>query len=124
MSDEYKACADPANDPNDWFIEKNGLQYDDEGFPGVTPEAAEAIVAAGDSRTVAEVFSELEANARKDALRRRRHAKDKCYTECAMRTWCLSLSLDTRPSHGVYGGYYPEERRVLLRKMDARRGVS
>lgn len=80
--------------PDDWFIEKDGRQYADDS---ITEEEQKA------------------------ALRRRRHAKDACFTECYFRTQCLSLAIvDNPPTHGIYGGYYPEELREIRRLRDER----
>jgi hypothetical protein len=114
-------CADPANDPEDWFLEKNGKQYDDDVL--VTEELLDAYLvdlrAAYDAtglegwplpeRDVARV--DLEAHKLKEALRRRRHAKDKCHVECYFRLQCLSRALDGEGGieYGTQGGYYPEE---------------
>lgn len=88
-----KPCASQENDPDDWFIGKDGRQYPDE---------------------------ELEPEAEKAALVRRRHAKDACFVDCLVRTRCLQLALDRPEPHGTWGGYYEEELRVIRTEIARR----
>lgn len=84
-------CQDPANDANDWFLRKDGKQYDDE--PDLEPENLKA------------------------ALQRRRHAVDKCFTHCYLRNECLRLALDNVEEYGTWGGYTEEQLKKLRREM-------
>lgn len=116
-------CASRENDPNDWFIGKDGRQYSDEtlvtevqvltaledaGFDGSDMDAAEQFVI-----RMTEV-------AEADAIRRRRHAKDACVVECYFRNKCLRKALEGGEVHGTWGGYFEEELREI-RKEIARR---
>lgn len=104
-------CNDPANDPEDWFISKNGRQYADEAL--VSEEYADIIVewAAIDGVDPGLALELTEELLVKDALVRRRHAKDACFTQCYFRTQCLQLALDGEagPESGTWGGYLEEE---------------
>lgn len=107
-------CADPANNPDDWFLEKDGKQYPDDPSPVTDAEVAlyvtncEAVGLPMDALAAREA---LEALATQEAIRRRRHAKDKCHVECYFRLACLSQALDGPGGieYGTRGGYYPEE---------------
>lgn len=78
--------------PDDWFIRRDGKQYDDDV---------------------------LEGEETRQALVRRRQAREACYG-CPVRNGCLRTALETRPSAGTWGGYYEEELRKLYRALDAR----
>lgn len=123
MTDYVTPCADPANDPEDWYLDKDGRQYADVDL--VTEEAlAEAIVERdmlwADQGQVNRLRADLEIEAAKDGVVRRRHAKDACFT-CYHRTLCLGKALDNREQFGIWGGYTPEERNAVLRLQDERR---
>lgn len=92
MSNHIVPCERPENDPEDWFIERDGKQYPDDEMP--VP----------------------------NALKRRRHAKDACHTECYFRLQCLDLALQnpTPATYGTWGGYYPEELREIRKVRDDR----
>lgn len=118
-------CRDPQNDPEDWFIDKDGKQYPDDDFVTTQQvnDAADAIPGfdKDDLDQWETLVETLEEDAKKTALRKRRHARDKCYTECYFRTHCAQAALDTRPEHGTWGGYYREELKVLYKDLDARK---
>lgn len=130
MTDYVVPCESPENDPNDWFIEKNGRQYDWDNL--LTPEQRHAIIDAdyeGSNQmsveeldaTIDAALAEAEAEALKQALQKRRHARDKCHVECYFRTQCLTIALtEPEPRHGTWGGYYPEELRKIRRVRDER----
>lgn len=113
--------------PEDWFISRDGRQYSDDEY--LTDEQMEQValsvvrrVGTGPGlfdRIVAELERAEEA-AKAEALTRRRHAKDACYTECLFRERCLDKALTEGHEHGTWGGYYEEELRVI-RKRIARR---
>lgn len=94
-------CARPENDPDDWFIERDGRQYPDD---------------------------QMTLRDQKAAQTRRRHARDKCHVECYARLSCLAVALgDAGPTpgkldieHGIRGGYYPEELRQIERVRQER----
>lgn len=104
-------CQDPANDPEDWFLEKDGKQYRDD--PLLTEDEVQEIYAKLDGASagvVDEAIHDAEAEAKRQALIRRRQARDKCHTECYLRTQCLGLALeDSTIEHGTWGGYYADE---------------
>ena len=118
-------CADPANNADDWFIEKDGKQYPDDVL--VTDEQVDAYLAevrtAYDATGLEDLDlpdredarADLEAKAVKAALVRRRHARDKCHVECYFRLACLTQTLDGPggTDYGTRGGYYPEELRKI-----------
>lgn len=119
-------CARPENDPNDWFIEKDGRQYVDE--PVFTKDEIEVIVdAAIDADQDVAVALQTATDQRlTENLLLRRHAKDKCHVDCYLRTTCLSIAL-ANPSpatHGTWGGYYSEELRQIRQLRDARARAS
>lgn len=108
-------CADPENDPNDWFIEKDGRQYADDVL---VPDAELESVAWEARALYREGKEDLILRA---ALRRRRHARDKCY-ECPLRLACLTRTLDAADvEYGTKGGYYPEELRKVQREIVRRK---
>jgi len=110
-----RPCQNPANDPEDWFIERDGKQYPDDVL---VPDSELEKVAFEQRADYVEGREDLLI---RDALRRRRHAKDKCFTECSERFECLSLAIDGPTiEYGTFGGYYTEERREIVRARDAR----
>lgn len=116
-------CRQPENDPDDWFISKDGKQYADD--PLITEDEVMAHLAQVDpdgTRSLEEierVWDRLEGDAKRKALQRRRHAREKCH-QCPVRTHCLGLALESEMTHGTWGGYYEEELREI-RKEIARR---
>jgi hypothetical protein len=110
-------CADPTRDPNDWFIESYGKQYREDEL------LTEAEVADLDSIHLTESLEpadrqrilDLAASEKKrQALVRRRKAKESCREECPIRKACLAQGLELQNlDHGIWGGYYPEERRAI-----------
>lgn len=120
MSDYLTPCQRPENNPEDWFIEKDGRQYADDDLVAI--EDAEEIASdfhPDDHSGIEGAIAEAEAEAVRENLRRRRHAKDACYT-CYFRLQCLTAAMDERPNHGTWGGYFPEELRQILRLKDER----
>lgn len=122
-------CQDPANDPDDWFLGRDGKQYSDDIL--VTDEdVEEALISRGwpEGVTRQTVIDALTAEVVRENLTRRRHAKDLCHTECPARFACLGLAFDpTRdlpnvvPS-GTWGGYFEEERKAMATEVERRRG--
>jgi len=121
-------CSSPDNDPNHWFISRDGKQYPDDDF--LTEEEVRGIVKSvlpieGESdedhllRADA-ALSVATAERRRRALSLRRKAKDKCHTDCYFRTACLDRALSEHQDHGTWGGYFEEELREI-RKEIARR---
>lgn len=118
-------CQRPENDPDDWFIGKDGKQYSDDEIlsPERVAEIRQAIhdnaehytdpTAAADA-----AVDRAEERATKAALTKRRHARDKCHLECILRLQCLGAGLDV--SHGTWGGYFEEERREIVKLRDER----
>lgn len=124
MSDEpyLVPCERPENDPQDWFIEKDGKQYpfDDLITDDDVADYLERVDPPVDQVSIKDIREILEAEAVKDALVRRRHAKDKCHVECYFRLQCLEMALDQHERYGTWGGYYAEELRAIRRTRDAR----
>lgn len=126
MSDYVTPCHSDENDPDDWFLSKDGRQYSDDDL--LTQEIIdEAIRTTGltplDENYVEEVdrvLAEIEEQVKRAALTRRRHAKDACFT-CYFRTQCLGLALERNEQHGTWGGYYEEELREIRRLRDRKR---
>jgi hypothetical protein len=112
-------CARPENNPDDWFIGRDGKQYPDDEIlsPERVAEIREAIsdnaehytdpVAAADA-----AVDRAEERALRHNLAKRRHARDKCHLDCLLRLHCLGQGLEV--SHGTFGGYYEEERRQIV----------
>jgi len=126
VTDYTPPCAQPENDPQDWFIEKDGRQYEDE--PIFTADEVRAIwdaeYARGDDADPEGALQRATEERLAENIRKRRHAKDKCFTECAMRTLCLQRGMDehfTIQRYGIWGGYYPEELRAIQRRGRANR---
>ena len=124
-------CSDPANNPDDWFIERDGKQYPDDDF--LTHEemhdiGQRVLAETGDGDGVFErveaAIDEAEAEAKRAALIRRRHARDKCHVECYFRLQCLDLAIGGELldiTYGIRGGYYPEELKKIVDTREARR---
>lgn len=112
-------CARPENDSDDWFLERDGRQYHDDGSLEPTAEQ-EAEAARLDADEGEAYLARIRADNLTAALGRRRRAKDACFTECYFRTRCLRQAMDTRPASGTWGGYHIEELRSIWRLMDQR----
>lgn len=119
-----------AGNAEDWFIDRDGRQYVDDGSLEPSPEEVRARAERLASKRGEEVGEEhltrahlqlRDAN-KQAALIRRRMAKQACHTTCPVRTQCLSVALDTRPQYGTWGGYYPEELGKIYAEIDRRRG--
>jgi hypothetical protein len=113
----------PCHDnPDQWYTERDGRRYDDELL--VTEDMIREAVGAEAERLAprppVEVLDDLVADVTKQRLIERRQARDLCHTECPVRTICLELALTNREQYGIWGGYFPEQRRELERQMDAR----
>jgi hypothetical protein len=111
-------------DPDKWFIDRDGRKYDDEVLvsegqlrAGITDLQEEVVTFA----EVDAVLDDLTAEAVRARMVERRHARDACHVECKVRTLCLQKALDNQEQYGIWGGYYPEQRRQLEREMEARR---
>ncbi len=121
-------CSDPKNDPNDWFIARDGRQYTD---VAVLTHAELQKVADGalhklgdDHPDLFDLMEEAMDNATGDRVAEnlvaRRHAKDACFTECYFRNQCLEQALDEGHAFGTWGGYYEEEIREIRREIARR----
>lgn len=121
-------CADPANDPQDWFIRPDGKQYADDQFltPAERDGVARSVLAIG-----GETFEEHEArvgrairaaisNRQRAAQARRRRAKEACRS-CPIMNQCMTQALDNREVHGTWGGLYEEELAEVRKIQDRRR---
>ena len=118
-------CRQPDADPDDWFIEPNGKQYRDDD-ENITESMIEAAMREGESHDAA--LKRLQAEWLKVQLRKRRNARDMCFTDCQVRLWCLGQSMtpdltDVTVEHGIFGGYDADERRTLARERRRPGGV-
>lgn len=128
-------CSDPAK-RDDWFIGRDGKQYPDDEFL-TNEEKIEIAEAAVDGRSdlfdfeadelIEQATLDAEDEIKRQALIRRRQAKDACY-ECYFRTDCLNTVLgDDTIRHGTWGGYTEEQIREIRaekRKRDRRNGTT
>lgn len=120
-------CRDPENNPDDWFIGRDGKQYPDDEL--VTEEDLAAHLAEVDphgtrsTEEVARIFERLKSDARRDALQRRRHAREACHEDCYFRTNCLDLAMRNVMEHGTWGGYFEEDLRGLRLEIARRRNI-
>ena len=122
MTDQA-CCTAKDVDPEDWFIGRDGLQYPDEPFTASDEEIQEVITTRrweGIANAVEHARGYVIGQKRRDALIRRRRAKQACF-DCPMRLQCLQFSLDNRIPYGTFGGYYEEERREILAEIDRRK---
>lgn len=129
MSDDRKPCWESGLDPDDWFIRRDGRQYDDDEIvsqdeayaylesehPDWRTTSVEAVREITEAFVARETAKRLRAN-----IVRRRKAREACY-RCPVRLECLTLALEQRPSSGTWGGYYEEELRKLYRALDAKK---
>lgn len=116
-------CQADENNPDDWFIGRDGKQYADEDFlsaaemkaVGMTVAPLEGETADQHRDRIDKAVTAAESDRRRRALARRRHARDACRTDCLLREACLAKALedDTPANHGTWGGYYEEELRQL-----------
>lgn len=124
MTDYIPPCARPENDPNDWFIEKDGKQYHDE--PVLTADEVralwdECLTTGEDGMTALKRATDARIA---ENLVKRRHAKDRCFTECQIRLECLQRGLTADfviQPHGIWGGYDQSELRSIQRHGRSRR---
>lgn len=124
-------CAAPENNPDDWYISRDGKQYPDEDF--LTDQEMRGIARAvlpieGETDEehrdrVDRAITTAEAARRRQALARRRHARDACRSDCLLREQCLGKALEpmTPATHGTWGGYYEEELRSLRLEIGRRK---
>lgn len=112
-------CHSPENDPEDWFISKDGKQYADDDFlseaevRGITKAVLDITGETAEEHRdrVDSAIRAAESDRKRRALQRRRHAKEACHNDCYFRTTCLGLALEPNSpaTHGTWGGYYEEE---------------
>ena len=126
MSDQLRLPCRESDTPDDWFIGRDGKQ-----FPSDDLLTAEAVTAALETVTltladegyveaVDKALARAEADAKTEALGRRRRAKEGCL-DCAFRTRCLQIAIDGDEQHGTWGGYYEEEIREIRSRIHERR---
>lgn len=115
-------CRQPENDSNDWFLSKDGKQYPDEPLIENLESFVADAIANGDERPEEKIIATATQDALKDALRRRRHAREKCH-ECYFRMDCLDKALRGDEMHGTWGGYYEEELREIRKEIARRKRV-
>jgi hypothetical protein len=124
VTDYVPPCRRPENDPDDWFIEKDGRQYHDEPVLAVAEVRSlwDLCLETGEDGMVA--LQRANDERLRENQRKRRHAKDRCFTECMMRGACLEQGLSEDfviAQYGIWGGYYPEELRAIQREGRRRR---
>lgn len=116
--------------PDQWYTERDGRRYDDE--PLLTEqqirEITESVGSMYPDYGISDVMIEVEAAvdeateaATKQRLVERRQARDACFT-CPVRLPCLDVALARREQYGIWGGYFPEQRRAIEREVDRRAG--
>lgn len=120
-------CSSPENDPDDWYIGKDGRQYPDDPTPTLDDAIAQLDqVDPHGTRyegLIVETQERLEIEQTRANLRRRRHAKDACFVDCLVRTQCLDRALSQGERHGTWGGYYEEELRAIRDEMARRKAA-
>lgn len=117
MSEYQPPCKD---NPDQWYTERDGRRYDDEVLVDV-----EQIMANLDGEpfgAVEEAVEDALEEVVKQRVIERRQARDKCFG-CKVRLQCLDTALTNREQYGIWGGYFPEQRRTLERSLDARRDL-
>lgn len=115
-------CAAPGNNPDDWFISRDGKQYPDDDFltdaeiSGIKKAVLRIEGETSDQHRdrVDKAIAVAEADRKRKALQRRRHAKEDCMS-CYSRIECRDKALApiTPATHGTWGGYFEEELRSL-----------
>ena len=125
MTDIRLPCRE--GDPDDWYIGRDGKQYpdedllDDDARREILEEANRRDLSGEERVTFIEKAEDrAEADAKRAALQRRRHAKEACH-DCLFRTRCLQQAIDNDETHGTWGGYYEEEIREIRREISKRR---
>lgn len=106
--------------PDQWYTERDGRRYDDE--PLVSDEQIRAIAVQFPPHDIAGVEEAVDvavAEATKQRLIERRQAREGCFA-CPARLACLDLALKRREQYGIWGGYFPEQRRAIERELDRR----
>jgi hypothetical protein len=118
--------------PDQWFIDRDGRKYDDEVLLPTEQELRDELAKAqvffehqgGDPVDPEAILARMVDDIVKLRLVERRHARDLCHTACPVRTRCLDKAIgdpDHREQYGIWGGYFPEQRRAIERAQDARR---
>lgn len=112
-------CADPTNDPQDWFIRSDGKQYSFEDLLtedeikliglSVLPRAGETFAEHEDRRRLA--CNAARNNRRRSMLARRRRAVGLCWSDCPApkREECFVGALERVERHGTWGGRTEEQ---------------
>ena len=124
MTDLRLPCRE--GNPDDWFIGKDGKQYpsddlitDDDRIEIL--ERANDAGLTGQTRVdfIEKATDRAEADAKKAALQRRRHAREAC-GGCLLRTRCLQMAIDEDHQHGTWGGYFQEQLHEIRREKRRR----
>lgn len=114
--------------PDQWYTERDGRRYDDEPLVGEAQilEISESVGSMYPDYAPSHVMEEVEAavdeataEATRKRLVERRQARDACFT-CPVRLPCLDVALARREQYGIWGGYFPEQRRAIERELDKR----
>lgn len=123
MAPNTTPCARPDADKNDWFIDRHGQQYSDEPWlSDAEKEKLEAAMAEAGLSRLQQIsgIARIEAERKRDALGRRRRAREACY-QCPLREECLNGALARRETKGTWGGLYEEEVHKALREITRRK---
>lgn len=127
MSSGNTACS---SNPDQWYTERDGRRYDDElllSHEQVSAIAGEVTSNALETETpelevlelIEEAVDEATAEVVRVRLIERRQAREACFA-CSVRLRCLDKALTDREQYGIWGGYYPEQRRAIERELDRR----
>lgn len=116
-------CSRPEAEPNDWYLDRHGQQYSDD--PWLTTDQKEKLEAEMAERGLTRLqqisgIARIEAQLKREALSRRRRAKEDCY-QCPIRTECLERALGRGETKGTWGGHFEEEIEILRRGIRRRR---
>lgn len=111
--------------PDQWYTERDGRRYDDELL--ISQEQIDEIAATlpeGEpGRPTIEAFDKAVDEATDEVVRKRlierRQAREACFA-CPVRLVCLDIALSRREQYGIWGGYFPEQRRAIERELDRR----
>lgn len=120
----YQTPCQTSDDPDAWFIGRDGKQYPDDDLIGENElDGLKRSILPIEDETeeqhrdrVDSAIATLEGERRRQALIRRRRARDACY-ECYFRLQCLDLALDNNEGHGTWGGYTEEQLRQIRKEQ-------
>lgn len=116
------------DNPDDWFIGRDGRQYVDDEF--LTDDERKRIAKSvlriegesdEDHRDRVDAAIEAgERSRRRAEIVKRKEARASCYG-CPVRLHCLDLGLSIEMPHGTWGGHFEEQIRAMQREIKQRR---